>query len=111
MVKETRIKLDKASKEKIMMLISTKKGLIKITHHKNVMIVETKRQNLFVGSPKIALRSDLKVAVGAFSHKIAKDTIGYLKDGRVYFQVELGFLGLGKDYLEDNTNYIIPNLC
>ncbi len=111
MLKTTRVKMSESSEQKSTILMATPKGLIKISHYHNVMIVETQRKNLFLRGKQIRLTSEINVLLEGFSKKIAKDTIGHLKFGRVYFNIPNGFLGLGKEYISDNTNYLIPGLC
>ena len=111
MRKETRTLIAQSSKEQSMVLVHTPKGLIKITHHDNIMIVETKRKSLFNHSREIRLIDDIKVITETFSLKLEKGITGYLKFGRVYFNTENGFVGLGKEYVKDKTNYLIPGLC
>jgi len=111
MLKTTRVKMSESSEKKSTILMATPKGLIKISHFNNVMIVETQRKNLFLKEIPIRLTSDINVFLEGFSKKINKGTIGHLKFGRVYFNTSKGFLGLGKEYIADNTNYLIPNLC
>lgn len=111
MKKEVRNNLNNSSKNQSMILLQTSKGLVKISHYNNVMIVETKNKDLFKRGRRIKLTDTIEVTTETISLKLKKGIIGYLNSGRVYFQVELGFLGLGKEYLQDKTNYYIANLC
>jgi len=103
--------MENSSKKKSMLLVHTPKGLIKISHHHNIMIIETKRTRLFTGAKEIHLIDDINVLLEGFSLKLSKGITGHLKFGRVYFNTDTGFIGLGREYVNNKTDYLIPGLC
>lgn len=111
MKKKIREIMSKSSKNRTLVLVPTEEGLISISHYKNVMIIQTKQKRLFQHNIEITLKEDVKVLLDDAIIKLKAGIKGHLKFGRVYFQTDEGYIGIGRDYLEGKTNYLIPNLC
>jgi hypothetical protein len=99
--------MQRSSNEHKSVLIHTPKGLITISHLDNIMIVETTRVNLFKRAKEITLREDITVIKDSISLYLTKGMTGHFKFGRVYFKMDEGFIGLGREYIAGKTDYAL----